>query len=534
MSMTTRQKLERTRTGYEAEKKVHRFLLDAYTGEGGFGGRFRADHDTLGGAHACYGAGAVESYLDRYKREDDEKFSNRDKVSYYLNYVEAITDLKIAFMLAKPFSAENLPEKIAAWRQNVDGQGTTMDRARLRASTRAAIFGYCPTIVDSDPTPANVTTAAQAKEAGLTGPRLTLLFPANLTQWQANGADISWVKIRTDHCELANPLDEEAREYARIDVWETPSAKTVTVSTYELDKKSQGEPGSPRVIPTDGPRIPLAILRHKEAEDNAIVGLPMHAQVSKVARRLFNVCSELDENQRAFAFPILVMALGITQKDDEENGDSEVVIGTDNALSLNEEASQKHYLMGPPANIAESQLKLIEFLIREIYRMARTEHVRPAGVADATGIARRYAFAATNAAIAAFAANVALWEREVYVLVGRVLGISEDELDKIRVVAPTEFDIEDLDAEIKHALDSITASLGATATKAIKSRLAKQLLPNADEKTLAKIDEELEQAAVEDEADKAFDQSAGKPVPPGQKPAPEDEPDDEEDEEDDE
>ena len=532
MNKSLRDKLLRTRAGYDAERKNHRFLLDAYSGQGGFAGRFAdATKADLAGAHIVYcdadKASAV-SYLDRYKREDEAKFACRIEVSYYLNYVEALTDLKIAFMLAKEFTAENLPDEVKEWCSNVDGQGMTIERARLRASTRAAIFGWAPTIVDRDAMPSGIATAAQAKDAGVLSPRLTFLFPANLIQWQTDGGELRWVKVRTDHCELVNPLDDEPLEYTRIDVWTRQQ-----VDTYRLPKGSDGTEG-PTTVKLGGPRIPIAICRHKEAEEDPVRGMPMHEQVSRVARRIYNLCSELDENLRGFAFPVLVMAESLTEDDDEQKGDDNIVIGVGNALTLNEEAKQKHYYLGPPENIAESLEVRIDNLVREIYRMARTEHVRPAGVADATGIARRYAFAATNAAISSFAANVALWEREVYVLAGRAFGVSEEKLAEIRVVAPTEFDIEDLDAAIKRALDAISASLGATATRTIKSRLVDKVLPDLDDKTKKAIEQELEDESVVEESDAAFGRSAGKPPKPGEKvPPEEDEPDDEEDDEDD-
>lgn len=537
MAMSLREKLLRKRKGYDEERRQHRFLLDAYTGEGGFAGRFRGDCTDLAGAQAAYGDLVPETYLDKYSREEKSKLDERDKVSYYLNYVEALTDLKIAFMLAKEFQVDGLPDEIGEWRNDVDGQGMTMERARLRASVRSAILGWCPTIIDRGKVPEGVATLAQARTAGVADPRLTFLFPANLTQWGLDGEEMRWLKVRTDHSELESALADEEKEYTRVDVWERDFG---IVSTYTLPKKSDSV-SEPEVTPFaqgETRAIPVAICRHKESEDDPIRGLPMHGQVSRVARRLFNICSELDENLRGFAFPILVQSEGIDPADDEQKGDSELVIGVGNALTINEDAKQPHYYLAPPASICEGFEKRIEALVREIYRMARTEHVRPAGVADATGIARRYAFAATNAAIASFAANVARWEQEVYVHVGRSLGVSEEKLAAIRVVAPTEFDIEDLDTAIKQTLDAITAGLGPTATSKLRQRLVRQVVPGLDEKTLKKVDGEIEKAAkdaaalVED--DNAFGQSGKKPPKPGEKvPPEEDEPDDEEEDEDD-
>jgi hypothetical protein len=525
MSDSLRDKLLRTRAGYLEEQKYHRFLLDSYAGSGGFRGRIKQCDHELGSAATCYPI-VHDTYLDRYPREDSEKFNRRIEVATYLNFVEALTDLKIAFMLAKPFSVENLPDSVREWRRNVDGQGTTLERMRQRVTLRSAVVGWCPTVVEMPDVPEGTVTAAQARAVGVTGPKLVPLFPANLTEWESEDASFVWAKVKTDHVTRPDPLGDE-RRFSRVTLWTSDS-----FAVYEIPSEGNGEPTLTKQGQNRLGQVPITICRQKEAQDSHIIGLPMHGQVALVSRRLFNLCSELDENLRSHAFPILVLARPISQVTGDTEEEDDLTIGTENALELDQTASRQHYFLAPPADIAASFETRIEATIREIYRMARTEHVRPSGVADATGIARRYAFAATNAAIASFAANVAIWEEDTYRLVAKALNVPEAQIDKIRVIAPTDFDVEDLDAEIKQALDALTAELGNTAGKAIKMRLVQQLLPNVEDDTLATIEEELDQQAVEKASMAAFAQDGiaaaadaqanqvaqqqQPPVPPGQ------------------
>lgn len=493
MADTLRDSLTRTRDGYEQERAWHRFLIDSYTGGGGYCGRIEISKCELGSAASVYGTVETGSYLDRYPREDNEKFRRRQAVAHYLNYVEPLTDLKVDFMLRKPFVLEGLPDALIEWAKDVDGRGTTMDLARTRAARRAALLGWFPSVIDLPSTETSGLTRAQAQAMGVQ-PRLVLLYPGNLTEWDAAGDRIRWAKVRTDFVERTDPY-EQVRKYAWIDVWFEDRVESFEVTSESATAR--------KTVAHEYGEVPIVICRHKEAEDDPIFGIPMHGQVSVEGRRLFNLLSELDENIRGHAFPVLVLAEepGV---DDEDPDGGDRTVGTENGLTLDPKATQKHYYLGPPADIASSFETRIENTIREMYRMARVEHVRPQGNSADTGIARKYAFAQTNAAIAAFAANIARWEQSVYVFAGRALGVPEDQLAAIRVIPPREFDVEDLDAEIQRTLSATTAKLGATAEKVLRSRLVRQLLPNIDDKTMAVIEDELQTSGTEDASYGAF------------------------------
>lgn len=499
MALTIRDKLLRTRQGFEVERNWHRFLIDAYQGTGGFEGRIKRPDSELGSAASCYGCGCGDvSYLDRYHREDEEKFKSRLLVAHYLNYVGALTELKVNFMLRKGFDIDGLPDELVSWRSNVDGDGNSMERMRKRVATWAAVLGWVPTPVDMPQLPDGLLTRAQAGEVA---PRVTLMYPANLTDWALDGPDFKWAKLQADYSELETWDADDVRRYSRITIW-TPSG-------WELWEVDQDETRS-AVRVGDGThpfrRVPIPVCRHKEAEGAPVFGLPMHGDVALEARRLFNLCSEFDETLRAHGFPTLVLAEEIGEPSDEPDGGDDRTVGTKNALLLDQNASQKHYYLEMSGAIAEAFETRIENTIREIYRMARVSYERPSGNEE-SGIARKHAFAATNAAIADFAGNLAMWERDVYILAGRGLGLSEEKLQRIRVVAPTDFDVEDLDSEMRRLLDSLNARLGPTAEKIIRMHIARRVIPDMSPEIEERIVEDLERQAVEDQAFDAFRRS---------------------------
>lgn len=500
MALTLRDKLLRKRDGYEVERDWHRFLIDAYQGTGGFEGRIRRPNSELGSAASCYACShETESYLDRYHREDEEKFSSRCAVAHYLNYVGALTELKVTFMLRKNFDIEGLPDELAEWRANADGEGNSMERVRKRVATWAAVLGWVPTPVDMPVLPEGLLTRAQA---GDVLPRVSLMFPANLAHWALDEAELRWAKLLAEYSELEEWDADEPREFARVTIWHP--------DRFEVWEVERDENGGERKV-GEGPhafgQVPIPVCRHKEAEGVPIFGLPMHGDVALEARRLFNLVSEFDETLRAHGFPTLVLAEEIGDPTDEPDGGDDRTVGTRNALLLDQNASQKHYYLEMSGAIAAAFEKRIENTIREIYRMARVAYEKASGNEE-SGIARKHAFAATNAAIADFAGNIASWERDVYILVGRGMGISEEKLQAIRVTAPSDFDIEDLDAEMKRLLEALNARLGQTAEKMIRLHIARRVLPNLGDDVEAQIADELDDQARDDAAMTAYRRSA--------------------------
>lgn len=489
--------LRRKRPGYERERKWHRFLVDAHTGGGGFRGRIGCPDAELGSAAAVYGP-SEDTYLDRYAREDEDKFARRKEVAHYVNYAESLLDLKVGLVLNKPFKIEGLPPEIEKWKDNVDGDGTTWADARGRLVRRAALVGWAPTLIDTPPLPNGVATLAQAQAAGV-GPRLVGLYPGHLTEWEVWERKLERLKIQNDYVRRPTLEGDEVKT-SKIDVWYEDR-----VETYELvDGKLSGPP----VVTSRSGPIPLTVLRHKEAEDDPMIGIPMNGQVAVEARRLFNLISALDEALDASCFPVLVLAEDLNTELDEPEGGGEVVVGSKNGLTLAKDASQKHYFLSPPAEVFAALEKRIEVTTRELWRIARVEFVRPAGSQNESGIARKHAFQQTNTAVEDFARCIASWERATYINVGRALGLPQDRLDKVRVVAPDDFDIDDIEGALKRLEQAMKVKLGRIFEAVLKKRVVSEMAPNLDAQTRAEVDEEIDGMADDDASGDAFGRSA--------------------------
>jgi len=496
------EKLEAKRPGYDQERDWHRFLLDAYTGSGGFSGSVTSTPAGFWGAAAEIYSTAVLpldevsretdrlTYLDRFPREDIEKFKRRMRGAHYPNYIAPLTDLKLSFLMRKPMMVDGRPGPLDTWREDTDGRGTTWDEMKADVALRAALVGWCPVVIDMPPAPTNpdgsplLLTRAIADDLGLR-PTAIPLFPGNLVDYQTDdNGSFMWAKVRTDHMEQPDPFGER-NTLQRYTIW--------WPNQFEQWEVSHDGKGGKVVLQTraatrhDFGEVPIAILRHKPSPDDSVKGIPMHGQESIESRALFNRQSELDEHMRGQVFAVLVLAA----EENEERG--EVQIGTDNGLYLDPNANNQHYFLAPPGSVADAYEKRLDVTVNEIYRQARVEFVRPTSSRQATsGIARKFEFAQTDRLLADFAGQIARFEEHLDQLVGRALGVGEDALRAITITPPASFDIEDLATDLELAVQAIdNLSVGPTAERLLRGRIVEQLLPNLNDADQATIEAEL-------------------------------------------
>lgn len=487
--------LERTRPEHRRECRWHRLLVDSYTGGGGYESKCAPMPEVgyWGPAASIYAAtasafagdGETNTYLDRHPREDSAKFAKRLEVANYLNYVEPLTDLKVSYLLRKPVTRQGEAKPVTAWREDIDGTGTTWDDLRPSIVTAAAIVGWVPVLFDRPAFPGSMSKA-QAAELGLDRWIIQQLAPSNLLEWKVEGGVVQWVKIRTCYTDRER-WDSTPEEVEVYTIWTPTDATRFEVRNVDGKEKAVT---SYAPVPHNFGRVPLAIFRHKRVpmavDPNCFGGLPMHGAIARVARRLFNLTSEFDEHIRSQVFAVLVLAMRGSPQQGEIN------IGAENGLILDPESSQQHYYLAPPPSVAETLDKRTLSTVQEIYRIARVEFARATVSVASSGVARAYDFAQTNQAIADFGAEIARGEQDAAYLIARGDGLSHEQAVKQRVIPASEYGIDDLAGDMKLAADAVTMKLGPTATVEVKVRAIDALLPQLDAAKRKAIRAELE------------------------------------------
>ena len=489
--------LQQTHPTYWHELEWHKLLLDSYAGTGGFRGSVRSPASGYWGpASEVYSTAALitpetpvktNSYLDRHQREDEPKYSRRISLAHYRNTCEPIVDMKLSYLSRKNPTIEGVQgNAVGEWAQDVDGMGTTLEQMlKSVIRPRRAVLGWCPVMLDfSAPVPDGVSWA-QAMASGI---RLNLipLFPAHMLDWQVTEAGaFEWVKIGLPR-KIRPTFSSQCIEVTDIVVWYPDRVEKYTISgsgpSAELVE-------TPVVAPNPFGRVPVVIFREKSIADDPVRGVSVLWNIAPVAKRRFNVDSELDEFLRSSVFAMLQVP---TESPDKVG---ELIGGNGNAVPIHPESRQSYAWLSPSSDVSDMLTRRADDLEADMWRMARMENQRGKQSAVVSGIARAYEFESTNRAISDTASTEARDLQSFLRLAAVPLSVDPEQ---ISVTPVSRFDVEEAAREIEDTTGAIALDLGPTATAELKKRLADKLLPNMPDEARMAMAAEIERAAAVD------------------------------------
>jgi hypothetical protein len=502
MPVSKRDQLQVSREGYEQEGVWMRFLIESYTGSGGYQGRVKqpvagfwgdaaeaySGYATLNRSLSGSSAGENSSYLDRFPREDEQKYLRRIMVAHYLNYVRPTTNLMISYIVRKPHKRSNVPDEIADW---IERTGYGKDFRRRALAT--AVLGWFPMLVDMPPANPNALTNEQA---GQLDPYTVMCLPCHLRDYQLDEqGNFVWAKMAHVFTRR-EAWNSEPVKVTRYTIW---TAKDFTV--YECI--GDDEPGEARTGTHPFGRVPLVSWRADTSVEDHVKADSVNADIALEGRRLFNLVSELDEHIRGQVFALLVIPQS------SPNGTSgNVDLGTNNGLQISAEQKNLPFFLAPPKEVAATLETRIEKSIIEMYRMRRVEYEKASGT-ESSAQSKQQNFEITNLSIVDLASSLAQADRETLILVGRGLRLPEEKLQAIQCQPHQSYATEDLNVELEQVLQALTVrELGSRVRVEMLKRLAQQLIPNMDAETKAIVDSEIEDAVKESDQEQAVMRAA--------------------------
>ncbi len=501
--------LKEVRKDYAEDLVWNRFLLDAYTGTGGFAGKVKPPASGyLGWASEVYrpstvfaGRTTIDTYLDRFPREDGPKFERRQDVAHYVNYVAPICDLFGSYISSQPPTRNGIDNntELTAWMQNADGRGTTWDALKDETIIpRALQLGWCPVMFDRDPTPIDVTSKAQQNKLNVRT-RAMPLFPGNITQWETDDAGaLLWVKIKLSYCSKTDPL-APATEYDKILIW-----TRTTVSEYRIAKDDKNQEHAEPVRQNEKHSfgaVPLVIFRAGKTPDDTVRGVSVVGHVAVENRRHFNCLSELDEHLRSAVFALLQVPIP-----PNATSPNELIGGAGNAVPVPSDATQPYKFISPDASVAATYEVRLKESAREIHRIASAPFENDSGAAQ-SGVSRAYQFEGTNKRLVKIAVGLAAAEETSLQLVATSHGAAANDVENIRCAPPNEFRVDDLSVDLDNLIKAVSVrGMAATAKMLIILRSVQKMLPNMHED---------QRKLIEGELLKTRDAENAQPIEPG-------------------
>jgi hypothetical protein len=475
------------------------FLLDAYRGTGGFDDGTYLDHhqrevrtDTVG------------TVLEEY-----QKFKDRKARCYYPNIIKTVVNVPVSYIYQAPITRDG-HDKYKEFRDDCTGRGTHINTMFEELSRYARIFGVMFFVVDrpaSDKAVEDMTKADDDDPA--LRPRLIPVFPYDIVDYHISDGRLRWAKILERYEESDDPMEAKKCGY-RIRLWtetewslyDVETIDQMTPNRYSTALKASltipvpKEPGdktrrSRKPTATrigGGPhklgRVPLIGVYNEEPEFNDLFGTTDIFQSARVARRLFNLCSELDEIIRDQTFSIFIVPTDNTDDTQDQ------VVGTQNAVyvKVNSGGMMPAFVAPPdgPAMVIRNEINEHR---TEIYRAASMQYAEGA-VNVRSGVAKQWNFDQTNRFLAGLAKRGETAEKAAGELALLWRGVTPKEGD-VKVQYPSQFNVADMMSEIEQADAIITMRLSKTFNQKVAEDLVAKRFPNLSKDERDKIVKEI-------------------------------------------
>ena len=418
------------------DRTSDQFLMDSYSGQGGY---------------------ALGYYLIRHPRESDDKYFRRRQLAVYPNFTRKIVEVFMGFLWKQAPSRE-VDDLYTQFMTNADGAGSKLDSLLASYQRLAMILGTVYVIVDKSQEQSE-TRANQAL------PYLALRLKEQLVSEDKDSSG-AWESV------TFSEVDDGQTQY-----------RTFTRTGWVLSKKADGSDIIDQGVYLLG-RVPVVRLHiAKPLNPTDSKSQSWVYDLANLNWDLYNARSELRELFRAQTFAILALPV---VDDNERERLKDMTISTENALTYNPSGGGAPQFIAPPADPVKLYMEMIAGTVEDIYKVANLEFV---GGVQQSGVALSFHFQEANSSLRSMAEQCETAEAEIAALIYAWQGQTFNG----NIAYANEFNMTDLNQAISTAMDTVTLGMGGEFDKALKKRLAKQILGNdTAPSTMAAIDTEID------------------------------------------
>jgi hypothetical protein len=346
--------------------------------------RFQFIADALNGA----GGFADGGHLVQYPREDSAKLDRRKAIAWYANALRPACQRFVGYLTKRPPQRQLDHPLLSDFAQSCTWQNDSLDVFWGGFMLDAKARGSMLLLVD-------MPAEADADRAT---PYLVAIAPERVTHYRLDArGQLAEVEF-TDAVEIAGQTTAVVRRYDAAGWAVREGDRTLQSGTHDLG-----------VCP---------ILAFAEAGLFPHVG--PFATVADLSKRLYNLRSELDEILRAQTFSLLAYQVPSAEAASFNPGQVAEVFSTEALLIYGAEAPRFIAPPDGPATIYQAVIAQVEALIRD----AALYVDLPESRATESGVALALRFQALNAALVQFARRMEDFERRLWDVVCRWLGIA--------------------------------------------------------------------------------------------------------------
>jgi hypothetical protein len=474
---------------YKRNANYWAFLLQSYEG-----GRNYCNAD-LPGANANLGLldrlfkvfvegkevlpNVVTGNLFMHPKERAEDYQQRVRMSYYYNFCAPVIDIYTNHLFKDAIREDfgSIEKTIEQINQNVDNQDSSIEEFRRQVAEASQIYGHCFVLIDSPNISSTEIISREDQIKRRAFPYATIYCPLAVINWSLDKfGSPHWILLREDIETNSDFNNFDAKKQGDF-VYKLWTRNEWYVYDREFKLISNGLHGIGRV--------PIVCVYSKRSKMyQAFLGVSDLADISFLARDIYNSCSELRQilRDQTFAF------LAVQGSSDEYN---ELTIGVSKAILYPENRNAPQYV-SPPSDNAATYFNHIDRQVRKIFQLAKLEGgsaQQDQEVTPQSGVSKAWDFNETNSSLANKAANMEDGEYKIWDVFSAWEGKEFDG----SIQYPREFSVQSLNDDLDEAAKEFKLQLGETFDLEVKKAIQKKKFPRA-------TDEELEKMATEAEA----------------------------------
>ncbi len=396
-------------------------------------------------------------YIERYPRESDEKYQERQRIAHYVNLFAPKVHRYVGYIFKNTPTRSGSNAIIKKIFDDCDNRGDTIDVFMSNFAKMAKVRGCALLLVDA---PRSAGDAFGKQMKGRNFPYFVAIEPERVLRYKMDYFGrfefIAYSDI-VDNSTLENENRQEIIKYFDKTEWR------IYDTNYNLLESGSHDLG---VCP---------VLLFSESGEFPTLG--EFTQIAFLAKRHYNLLSELDEILRSETFPVLTLNA-------DNPTDVEIKLATDNAIAY-QSGMQRPEFIAPPSAPAEVYLQKIKDVEAQIDKIAYDISTNQS---QESGIALDLKFQGLNASLSNFALRLEDLENRAFEVVCRYLGIEDD----VIVNYPSNFSIVDVQKEIEILSEMKQLVDVPTYFRLKAAQIISNDLNTIDPEDFAKIEAEIE------------------------------------------
>ncbi len=434
------------------------------------------NYELLENAYKGSGGFIDGSYLVPHVRETADKYSRRQALSYYANYVAPVVNSLVDPIFRKTAVRDWDGRKIEStmfsnFQKDVDRRGTKIAKFMKRAAKIAQLHAVCFIVVDNVPELApNIEAAIKKRQF----PYAYTVKPQQIKAYQCNKSGIL----------TSITYEIFSRQATGIAVTKITERWTWTETTWKREADHGTSEGEHNLG-----IVPVIPLFSTDTDDGDMLPISEMVSIARTNLAIFNISSELRELLRNQAFAILTYPI---TKNTDKTAVDKLVTGTENMLGYDGEASTSPDFIAPPADQAALLQNELQRLVEEIYRMASLTSV--VGVQQKTsGVAKEWDFEQTNQVLADLSDNCEDAENRIAKLFELWTNTTIDYVCQY----PDDFGIVDIVAKLDEVTKALDLAIGGKFNIEVKRKAAEVALGDIPEDRFDAVINDIEQMEEE-------------------------------------